>query len=158
MVLIPRDLRGDALTPSELAVAPTREDADDQFELPDLCARPQCRLEFRQSVGRGRKKDYCSETCRRLADRDYKRARATVEHFEKLARRSRHDVLAFGRSADEQFEGEMSEDVSIARAAGALDRAEAVLRFVVNSDDRLVVELEALCNGVRQLVRGAEAS
>lgn len=145
------------MTPSELAVAATTADADDQFDLPDLCARPQCRQEFRQSVGRGRKKDYCSETCRRLADRDYKRARATVEHFEKLARRSRHDVLAFGRSADEQFEAAMSEDVSIARAVGALDRAEAVLRFVGDSDDRLVVELEALSNGVRQLVRGAEA-
>lgn len=145
------------MPPSELAVAATREAVDDQFDLPDLCARPQCRQEFRQSVGRGRKKDYCSETCRRLADRDYKRARATVEHFAKLARRSRYDVLAFGRAADEQLAEAMSEDVSIARAAGALDRAEAVLRFVGDSDDRLVGELEALCNGVRELVRGAEA-
>lgn len=146
------------MSPTEFAVAAPREDTDDQFDLPDLCARPQCRQEFRQTVGRGRKKDYCSETCRRLADRDYKRARATVEHFDRLARRSRHDVLAFGRSTDEQLQGPMSEEVSIARAVGALDRAEAVLRFVRDSDERTVVELEALCDGVRQLVRGAAAN
>jgi len=153
------------MTPPELSVAATGESAEDQFDLPDLCARPQCRQEFRQAVGRGRKKDYCSDTCRRLADRDYKRARATVkraratvEHFDKLARRSRHDVLAFGRSADEVGEVAVSEEVSIALAAGALDRAEAVLRFVTDGDDRLVAELEALCAGVRSLVHRAQAS
>lgn len=146
------------MTPRELAVAATGEPAEDQFDLPDLCARPQCRQEFRQTVGRGRKRDYCSETCRRLADRDYKRARATVEHFDKLARRSRHDVLAFGRSGEELGEDTVSQEVSIAVAGGALDRAEAVLKFATGTDDRLVAELEALCNGVRGLVRGAQAS
>lgn len=134
------------------------EAGDDQFDLPDLCARPQCRKEFRQQVGRGRKKDYCSETCRRLADRDYKRARATVEHFEKLARRSRHDVLAFGRSADEQDDGGVSEEVALVQAGDALDRADAVLRFVGDADPRLVEELRALRNGVSALVASAQAS
>lgn len=133
------------------------EASDDQFDLPDLCARPQCRKEFRQQVGRGRKKDYCSETCRRLADRDYKRAKATVEHFEKLARRSRHDVLAFGRSADEASDASMSEEVAVTRAVDALGRAEAVLRFVGDADERLVEELQALCDGVRVLVGHAQA-
>lgn len=131
--------------------------SDDQFDLPDLCARPLCRQEFRQAVGRGRKKDYCSETCRRLADRDYKRAKATVEHFEKLARRSRHDVLAFGRSTDEFDDGVISEDVAIERAVAALGRADAVLRFVGEADPRLVTELEAVCAGVRALVANAQA-
>jgi len=133
------------------------EATDDQFELPDLCARPQCRKEFRQSVGRGRRKDYCSETCRRLADRDYKRARATVEHFEKLARRSRHDVLAFGRAADELDDFAVSEEVAIAQAAAALERADAVLRFVGDADPGLVDELDALCSGVRALVTHSRA-
>lgn len=145
-------------TSPELVVAATGEAVEDQFELPDMCARPQCRQEFRQAVGRGRKKDYCSETCRRLADRDYKRAKATVEHFDKLARRSRHDVLAFGRSGEELVEDGVSDEVAIALAAGALDRAEAVLKFVNGADDRLVAELHALCNGVRGLVRRAQAS
>lgn len=134
------------------------EAGDDQFDLPDLCARPQCRKEFRQQVGRGRKKDYCSETCRRLADRDYKRARATVEHFEKLARRSRHDVLAFGRSADEPADGGVSEEVALVQAADALGRADAVLRFVGDADPRLVEELRALRHGVSALVASAQAS
>jgi hypothetical protein len=134
------------------------EASDDLFDLPDMCARPQCRKEFRQQVGRGRKKDYCSETCRRLADRDYKRARATVEHFEKLARRSRHDVLAFGRSADDPADGGVSEEVAVAQAAAALDRADAVPRFVGDADPRLVEELRALCAGVRPLVVTAQAS
>lgn len=133
------------------------EAAEDQFDLPDLCARPQCRKEFRQSVGRGRKKDYCSETCRRLADRDYKRARATVEHFEKLARRSRHDVLAFGRTNDDTDAG-VSEETAIAQAVAALDRADAVLRFATDADPRLVTELQALCRGVRGLVSAAQAA
>lgn len=131
-----------------------RRTGEDQFELPDLCARPQCRAEFRQTVGRGRRKDYCSETCRRLADRDYKRAKATVEHFEKLSRRSRHDVLAFGRSADEGHDGTVGSEVVIARATSALDRAEAVLRFVADdADERLVAELKALVRGTRDCVK-----
>ena len=133
------------------------EAVDDQFDLPDLCARPQCRKEFRQSVGRGRKRDYCSETCRRLADRDYKRAKATVEHFEKLARRSRHDVLAFGRSADELDEEAVSDETVIAQAVAALGRVDAVLRFVGDADPRLVEELEALRDGVRGVVTRAQA-
>lgn len=129
----------------------------DDFDLPDLCARPQCRKEFRQSVGRGRKANYCSETCRRLADRDYKRAKATVEHFEKLARRSRYDVLAFGRSADELGESE-SPELVLRAAQDALNRAEAVLRFVGgDADERLVDELVALRDGVTPLVRQAQA-
>jgi hypothetical protein len=126
--------------------------AEDQFDLPDLCGRPQCRREFRQSVGRGRKKDYCSETCRRLADRDYKRAKATVEHFDKLARRARYDVLAFGRAAGEDADSTVSEDVVFAQALAALNRADAVLRFATDAEPRMVAELQALCSSVRPLV------
>jgi hypothetical protein len=75
-----------------------------------------------------------------------------VEHFEKLARRSRHDVLAFGRSNDDLDDDSVSEDVAIARAVAALDRADAVLRFVRDADPRIVAELEALSSGVRALV------
>ena len=142
----------------ELQVAATGEVGEDQFDLPDLCARPLCRQEFRQPVGRGRKRDYCSETCRRLADRDFKRAKATVEHFDKLARRSRHDVLAFGRSGDEGAGDALGDDVALAQAVGALDRAEAVLRFATGANDRLVAELEALCSGVRGLVRQVQSN
>lgn len=129
---------------------------EDQFDLPDLCGRPQCRREFRQSVGRGRKKDYCSETCRRLADRDYKRAKATVEHFDKLARRARYDVLAFGRAAGSETDTTVTEDVAVAQAVAALDRADAVLRFATDAEPRMVAELQALCSAVRPLVGQAK--
>jgi len=129
------------------------------FDLPDFCARPMCRKEFRQTAGRGRKKDYCSDTCRRLADRDYKRAKAMVDQFEGLARRSRHDVLAFGRAADEMGAGhEQDDQVLYERAQAALGRAEAVLQFVGDADVRLVEELRTLCERVRPLVDRARAS
>ena len=131
-------------------------EASDDFDLVDYCARPMCRREFRHNAGRGRRRDYCSEACRRLADRDYKRAKAMVEHFEKLARRSRHDVLAFGRSADED-QTELSDEVAIERATAALGRAEAVLRFASDADERLTAELRELCLSVRPLVDQARA-
>lgn len=122
---------------------------DDDFDFADYCARPTCRKEFRQSSGRGRRRDYCSETCRRLADRDYKRAKALVEHFERLARRSRHDVLAFGRAADEPGEdAAISDDAALERATSAVARARAVLQFAGDADERLVAELDALCNAI----------
>ncbi|HQD60457.1 MAG TPA: hypothetical protein PLS37_04465 [Propioniciclava tarda] len=139
-------------------IGPIAGDAvDDEFDLPDMCARPQCRQEFRQNVGRGRKANYCSETCRRLADRDYKRAKATVEHFEKLARRSRYDVLAFGRSSDEAVEAD-SPEVVLRTALNALGRVDAVLRFVGgDADQRLVDELVELRDAVKPLVAQTQA-
>lgn len=132
------------------AMSEAADDADgDEFDFADYCARPMCRKEFRQSAGRGRRRDYCSETCRRLADRDYKRAKALVEHFDGLARRSRHDVLAFGRAADDLgAESSISDDVALERASSALARVRAVLQFAGGSDERLVSELEALCDAV----------
>lgn len=135
--------------PDRLRAMPGADELpDDDFEFADYCARPMCRKEFRQSAGRGRRRDYCSETCRRLADRDYKRAKALVEHFERLARRSRHDVLAFGRAADESESSVVSDDVALERATAAVERARAILRFASDADERLVAELESLCEAV----------
>lgn len=147
------------------AAAPQRNHAPsdtaelaDEFDLVDYCARPMCRREFRQSSGRGRRRDYCSETCRRLADRDYKRAKAMVDQFERLARRSRYDVQAFGRAADEQDAAQVSDEVALERAIGALSRAETVLRFASEADERLITEIRELCAGVRPLIQQATSS
>ena len=129
----------------------------EEFDFVDYCSRPMCRKEFRRSAGRGRRRDYCSDICRRLADRDYKRAKAMVEQFERLARRSRHDVLAFGRSADEQDPAQIDEDVALERAVGALGRAETVLSFAVDADERLLTEIRRLCDAVRPLIEQAQA-
>lgn len=130
----------------------------EEFDFVDYCARPMCRKEFRRSAGRGRRRDYCSDTCRRLADRDYKRAKAMVEQFERLAHRSRHDVLAFGRAADEQDSAQISEDVALERAVGAISQAEAVLRFASGDDERLINELRRLCDGVRPLIKQSQTA
>ena len=129
------------------------QEIDDDFEFADYCARPMCRKEFRQSTGRGRRRDYCSEACRRLADRDYKRAKAMVESFERLARRSRHDVLAFGRTADDiGDDGSISDDVALERATAGIARARAVLQFASDAEPRLVAELRGLCEAVTPAV------
>lgn len=133
-----------------------QEDVE-EFDFVDYCARPMCRKEFRRSAGRGRRRDYCSDMCRRLADRDYKRAKAMVEQFERLAHRSRHDVLAFGRAADEQDPAQISEDVALERALGALGRAETILSFAADADQRLLTEIRKLCDGVRPLIEQAQA-
>lgn len=123
-------------------------------DLADYCARPKCRTEFRQSTGRGRRRDYCSETCRRIADREYKQAKATVEHFERLAERSRHDVRAFGRAADDlDAAADVTTDVAVERARGAMERARAVLRFAGDSDDAYAVELRALSESIEPALR-----
>lgn len=136
------------------ALVPVGSEATDEVDvdLVDYCARPMCRREFRQSTGRGRRRDYCSEECRRLADRDYKRSKATVEHFERLARRQRYDVLAFGRAADEGDLGPLTVESAAVGAQASVARAEAVLRFVGDAEPRLVDELRALLDGIRPLV------
>lgn len=133
------------------------QQAAEEFDFFDYCARPMCRKEFRRSAGRGRRRDYCSETCRRLADRDYKRAKAMIEQFERLARRSRHDALAFGRAADERDPAQLSEEIALERAVGSLRQAEAVLRFA-SGDERLIQELDALCEGVRPLIEQTKSA
>lgn len=132
----------------------TGDSVDVELDLVTYCARPMCRAEFRQNVGRGRRRDYCSETCRRLADRDYKRAKAMVAHFEELAARYRHDVAAFGRAGDELNEpGHRSPlDTDRAQARAALARAGAVLEFAADQDDRLLTELRVLHDAVAPVV------
>ncbi len=127
-----------------------------ELDLADYCSRPACRRQFQQSTGRGRRREFCSDLCRRLADKEYKQAKAMVDHFERLARRQRHSVLAFGRTADEADDLDLSQEVAIARAQAALDRAQAILKFSEGRDALLVAELEALHDGVRPLIRRQE--
>ena len=140
--------------PVEDSPPPKDQDAsDDQVdvELFAYCSRPLCRKEFRQVLGRGRRRDFCSETCRRQADADYKRAKAMVEHFDRLARLHRYDVLAFGRSTDSP---EVDEQVVMERARAAVGRADAVVRFAGDADPLLFEELTRLADAVRPLLQG----
>lgn len=128
-------------------------------DLVDYCARPKCRNRFFRSAGRGRRQEYCSETCRRQADTDYKQAKAMVDQFERLAARSRIDVKAFGRSRDETDVADLlGDEAATAQARAAIDRASAVLRFISDSEDPLAEELRALTAGVVPLIARSEAS
>ena len=127
---------------------------------PDMaswCARPACRAQFQQSAGRGRRREFCSDLCRRRADTEYKQAKARLDHFEALARDERHLLLSFGRGGEPLDADALADELATVRASDALDRTDAVLKFVGGRDPQLIAELEALCAGVRPLVRQAQA-
>jgi hypothetical protein len=56
----------------------------DLEELPDFCSRPACRRPFGRVVSPGRRQAYCSETCRRNAEKELRQARSRLAHFEAL--------------------------------------------------------------------------
>lgn len=126
------------------------------------CARPSCRREFKQSTGRGRRRSFCSDLCRRKADTEYRQAKARLANYEELSRKERHLVLAFGR-ADEQDDdtpvqvAALSDEAALKVAATALGRAEAILPFLIGRDPQVVVELQALIDGIAPLVHQLQA-
>src|SRR6516162_5319570 len=79
-------------------VADRAEHVEEAEGLEDLCARPKCREKFRRTIGPGRKQAYCSEMCRRQAERDLRRNRALLAHFEHLVEMLRRDIAAFGKT------------------------------------------------------------
>ncbi len=70
----------------------------DQIAVP--CGRLSCRQPVMQEVGPGRRKEFCSDTCRRGADREYKRAKTHVSTYSEVLRRAQHEVATYGRKAD----------------------------------------------------------
>src|SRR4051812_98773 len=91
--------------PMPVESVPDPEPLDDQdgvvLELHDRCARPRCRNEFKRSAVRGRRQQYCTEMCRGIAEKEYKQAKATVAHYQRLLKDARYDLAAFGRSGDD---------------------------------------------------------
>lgn len=115
------------------------------------CGRLSCKKPVVQELGPGRRKEYCSETCRRGADREYKRAKAHVDTFEEYLRRSRHEVAAYGRKAEaETLSPEQL--VSLETAARvAFARAETLVEIGVPTD-LAVDEFAALVQALRPLM------
>jgi hypothetical protein len=128
--------------------------ADSDFEVVEFCGRLSCRKPIVQAAGRGRRREFCNETCRRGADRDYKRARALVESHERNLRIFRHEVAAYGRRA-ESSEGYRTpeDDAQIQRdALAAVSRALAVVEFSGDPENRYLAELRRLLDAVGPLV------
>lgn len=59
------------------------------------CAHPQCRKEFRKSMGRGRPRIYCSDDCRRQAEVDARRISAQIQHHREMADMLARDLAAY---------------------------------------------------------------
>lgn len=125
------------------------QESIDRIAVP--CGRLSCRQPVIREVGPGRRKEFCSETCRRGADREYKRAKAFVDTFEEYLRRSQHEVAAYGRKAEE---GALSPDQLAGletNARVAFARADALVGAGVPTG---ASELAALVDALRPLLNG----
>lgn len=136
--------RASRLTRGEAAAA-----VEDAQEVPTFCARPACRQEYRGVLGNGRRQVFCSETCRRAAQREVRRLRARLRHFEGIVEQVRIDLGAYGHSEDDVelagIDAQRYAERAVARAAG-------VLRFASNSEEPLAQEFRALYEAVEPLV------
>jgi hypothetical protein len=132
-------------------------DSDPELEdLVDYCARPRCRAEFRRSPGPGRRQAFCSEMCRRTAERELRQARARLRHFHGVVAKLQSDVDAFGRSVtDAEATAIMPVDLA-GGAELAIERAAGALDAFPNPDDPAVRALRRLHDAVAPFVHAQE--
>ncbi len=141
------------------ASRPSREPQPET--VPDYCWRPSCRKPFLRPAGRGRPKAYCSDICRRAAQKEARQARSRLAHFEALVEKLRIDVAAFGKpdpgeAGDDSDERPPSLDARQA-AENAVRRAAGALVFA-NPDDLAVRELKLLHDTVAPIILGDTAA
>ncbi len=121
--------------------------------LTDYCSRPNCRKEFRRVAGPGRRKEYCSEICRRAAEKELRQARSRLAHFEDLVQKLRVDVAAYGKPDIEDIGDEtmplLLEDRQ--KAENAVRRAAGAIVFA-NPDDPAMRELKMLYEAVAPII------
>lgn len=127
---------------------PPDDEANDLF---DYCARPSCGTGFLRSPGPGRRQDYCTEACRRAAEKELRDIRRRLAHVEHVLDKLRRQAAAYGRSADDADVLEPP-DVLARRAMDALLRAEGALRYAPVADP-VTEDLRALAEGVAPLLR-----
>jgi len=130
----------------------TTTGGDADFEVVEYCGRLSCRRPIVQTAGRGRRREFCSETCRRGADRDYKRARALVEASERNLREFRHEVAAYGRKPEEGLPTPDDQDRAHRQAVAALSRAQGVVEFSAGVDDKYLEELRRLVAAIGPII------
>lgn len=123
----------------------------DAEELPDYCARPACRREFRRLPGPGRRQAYCSEVCRRAAERELRQARSRLRHFEELVEQCRADVAAFGNAERDDDNADAGGDPR-RRAELAVARAAGVVEFIRDAESPIAGEFRQLYLAVAPLL------
>lgn len=119
----------------------------------DYCSRPRCRKPIQRTAGRGRRKEYCSDICRRTAEKELRQVRARLAHFEELVQKLRIDVAAYGKPDPGETAGEeppLPHDAD-QTAENAVRRALGALVFA-NPDEPAVRELRLLCDAVAPIV------
>lgn len=129
----------------------TPMDGEQEPQIALYCGLQSCAKPIVQTLGRGRRKEFCSETCRRAADRDYKRAKSHADLFEEQLRKARHQVASYGRKSDE---GRLTpEEIAqqLAEARVALARATVVVELGA-SPERVLAELQALVTATRPVL------
>lgn len=132
-------------------VADRAERGEETESLVDFCARPQCRREFRRTIGPGRKQAYCSQMCRRKAERELRQKRISLAHFEGVVDMLRGDIAAFGKTDFDAADHE-AQPLDVRQAAeDAVRRAAGALRFA-NPDEPAVQELQKLFDAVAPIV------
>lgn len=145
------------MTSEAVARQPATADADhsdEGLELTFRCARPRCRSEFTRTVGVGRRRQYCSDICRGVAEKEYKQAKAALMHYERLLEQARADLAAFGRDLESgaTASGPPDDARVAARARGSWDHARGVSEFASAGDPRILDVLRDLVSSVEPLV------
>ena len=122
-------------------------------DLVDYCWRPRCRKEFRRAARPGRPQEYCSEICRRAAEKEFRQARSRLAHFEDLVEKLRIDVAAYGKPYAEEVGSQSSSSSLDARkiAENAVRRAAGALAFAP-ADEPGVRELQMLYEAVAPII------
>lgn len=91
-----------------------------------LCNLPTCRQPFARTAGPGRPQLFCSEACRRAYERNLRRVKARIAHFEERLAACRADLATYMLSAEDEpssdIQAQCREDAAAAvhRVAGVL--------------------------------------
>jgi len=141
------------------AAAPSRRARNHSNRAPeaegliDYCSRPACRKEFRRTAGPGRRQEYCSEICRRTAEKELRQARSRLAHFEEVVEKLRIDVAAFGKPDLEEAGDDKMPPAPDGRrnAENAVRRAGGVLALA-DPNDPAVRELRTLFEAVAPVI------
>lgn len=135
---------------------PADRDATEDVEtLTSRCVRPACRREFRREVTRGRPQVYCSDTCRGVAEKEYRTARAVVTHYEDALELARADLAAFGRDADRAETAVLTsrgQAEALANARTVAAHARGAAEFAPAGDPRLRDVLQELVAAVTPIL------
>lgn len=141
------------MTPADGLASVPGSDESSLEDLPAYCANPLCRKEFRRKVGPGRRQEYCTELCRRTAEREYRRTLQRLAHLENQVEQHRNLAAAFGRGVSGEVDGENHLTPEDRRAAeDAVVRVGGMLTFLQGSDDPLAIELRALHAAVQPII------